>query len=219
MFPWKRIGIFFLMLLFCACAWKKEGPHGPFEPGKVLRYKEVGLASWYGGEFHGRKTACGEIYDMYGPTAAHRTLPFHTRVRVTNLENGRKTEVRINDRGPFVSGRIIDLSQNGAKAIGLLGPGTAPVSVEAIGYDEGRVPSPEGTYSIQVGSFTEKENALRFQTDLAKIHRQVHIVFWESNLKRLYRVRLGAFRSEEEARRYTEKLRQQNLPGFIVRED
>jgi rare lipoprotein A len=219
MLPWERIGVFFLVLLFCACASKKEGLRKPLDPGKILGYKEVGLASWYGGEFHGRKTACGEIYDMDGPTAAHRTLPFHTRVRVTNLENGRKTEVRINDRGPFVSGRIIDLSHKGAQAIGLLGPGTAKVSLEAIGYDGGPAPSMEGTYAIQVGSFAERENALRFQEELGKSHRQVHIVLWESNFKRLYRVRLGAFRSEDEARNYAEKLRQENLPGLILRED
>jgi rare lipoprotein A len=156
---------------------------------------------------------------MYAMTAAHRTLPFHTRVRVTNLENGRKAEFRINDRGPFISGRIIDLSYSGARAIEMLGRGTAKVSVEAIAFDGDQPPSFEGIFAIQVGAFAEKENATRFQEQLEKKYFNVHITLWESNLKRLYRVRLGAFRTEEEARRNIKILRKDNLAGYVVRED
>jgi rare lipoprotein A len=211
---------FSLMILLTACSFpKKEVRDEPFEPAKGIRYREVGLASWYGEEYHGRRTANGEVYDMYAMTAAHRTLPFHTRVRVTNLENGRKAEFRINDRGPFISGRIIDLSYSGARAIEMLGRGTAKVSVEAIGFDGGQPPSLEGIFAIQVGAFAEKENATRFQEQLEKKYLNVHMTLWESNLKRLYRVRLGAFRTEEEARRNIKILRKDNLSGFVVRED
>jgi rare lipoprotein A len=207
-----------IFLSLCACA-KREVRYEPFEKGKMARYREEGLASWYGGEFHGRRTANGEVYDMHAMTAAHRTLPFDSRVRVTNLENGRTAEFRINDRGPFISGRIIDLSYSGARAIEMLGKGTARVFAETIGFAGGHPPSVEGIFAIQVGAFAEKENATRFHRQLEKKYPNVHIVLWESNIKRLYRVRLGAFRTEAEARRNLEILRKDNLSGFVVRED
>jgi rare lipoprotein A len=95
-------------------------------------YKEKGLASWYGNPFHGRKTASGEVYNMHERSAAHKTLPLHTWVEVKNLKNNKKMVIRINDRGPFVEGRIIDLSQAAAKELGVYRPGTAPVVVTAI---------------------------------------------------------------------------------------
>ncbi len=96
-------------------------------------YREQGMASWYGSDFHGRPTSSGEPYDMHGMTAAHRTLPIPTWVEVTNLRNGRSVIVRINDRGPFVDGRIIDMSYAGAEALGMVRAGTAPVEVRALG--------------------------------------------------------------------------------------
>ena len=214
----KTIALFILILLFMACAPKKIS-YPPFEPGKEFRYRETGLASWYGEDFHGRKTANGEVYDMYAMTAAHRTLPFNTRVKVTNLDNRKKTEVRVNDRGPFIAGRIIDLSRSGAQELAMLGPGTARVMVEAVGFYSGAAQSLEGVYTIQVGAFQERDNAYRFREELSKRHPRVHVVLWETNTKRFYRVRLGAFRTEEEARRYYENLRRENLSGFVVRED
>jgi rare lipoprotein A len=100
-------------------------------PGSLRRVQE-GVASFYADEFHGRKTANGEVYDMYAMTAAHQALPFNTRVRVTNLDNGRAVVVRINDRGPFIKGRLIDLSYGAAAAIGMIGPGTARVRLEVL---------------------------------------------------------------------------------------
>jgi rare lipoprotein A len=210
--------IFLLFLFFCGCAPKKI-THPSYEPGKEIRYRETGIASWYGEDFHGRKTANGETYDMHAMTAAHRTLPFNTRVRVTNLDNGRKTELRINDRGPFVPGRVIDLSRSGAKEIEMLGPGTARVLVEAVEFAPGAAQSIEGVYSIQVGAFQERDNAYRFRDDLAKRYPNVRVVLWETHTKRFYRVRLGAFRTEEEAKRYFDQLRRENPSGFVVRED
>lgn len=213
--------LIFLFIFFVACApLPKERLYAP-RPGEeeFWRYREVGLASWYGEEYHGRPTANGEIYDMYAPTAAHRTLPFHTIVRVVNLENGKVTKARINDRGPFVPGRIIDLSKKGARDIDILTKGTAKVSLEIIGYGGQIPPSLEGTFSIQVGAFIEKENARRLQEQLQKRHSPVRIILWESNRRCFYRVRVGSFRSEAEAQRYAEFLRQENLPTFVVRED
>jgi rare lipoprotein A len=214
----KTIALFILMLLFMACAPKRVA-YPPYEPGKEFRYRENGLASWYGEDFHGRKTANGEVYDMNAMTAAHRTLPFNIRVKVTNLDNGKTTEVRVNDRGPFVAGRIIDLSRSGAQELGMLGPGTARVLVEAAGFYSGAAPSLEGVYAIQVGAFLERDNAYRFREELSKRHPRVHVVQWETNTKRFYRVRLGSFRTEEEARRYAENLKRENLSGFVVKED
>jgi cell division protein FtsN len=101
----------------------------------------------------------------------------------------------------------------------MLGPGTAKVLVEAVGFAPGAALSIEGTYSIQVGAFLERDNAYRFRDDLAKRHANVRVVLWETHTKRFYRVRLGAFRTEDQARRYYENLRKENLAGFIVRED
>jgi len=95
-------------------------------------WTETGIASWYGNPYHGRTTASGEIYDMEAMTAAHRTLPFHTIVLVENLRNGRSTTLRINDRGPFVRGRTVDVSRRAARELDLIGPGTAPVRLTVL---------------------------------------------------------------------------------------
>jgi rare lipoprotein A len=212
--------VFFLLLLFVAsCAAPRPPRVEPFKPGEGVRYQEIGIASWYGADFHGRQTANGETYNMYAMTAAHRTLPFNTRLRVTHLENGKQIEVRINDRGPFVPGRIIDLSKSGATALGMLGEGTARVRIETLGYAGGRPPRLEGKYGIQVGAFIEKENAERLKANLAKDHPKVRILLWESNSRRFYRVRLGMFPTEAQAQRYLDSLRKENLSGFVVRED
>jgi rare lipoprotein A len=125
-------------------------------------YLEIGVASWYGKKFHGRLTAMGETYDMFGQTAAHKTLPLPTIVKVTNLDSGESIIVRVNDRGPFHDDRLIDLSWGAAKALGFENQGTAPVVVEAI--DElnhpelGKLKHQE-SYYLQVGAFTDRERA------------------------------------------------------------
>ncbi len=115
---------------------------------------QEGYASWYGGKFNGRLTSSGEVFDTNVKTAAHKTLPFGTVVRVVNLENGRSTTVRINDRGPFVEGRIIDLSRAAAEELGMVSSGVAKVSVEVVDL----VKAP-GTFAIQIGSYSEQKNA------------------------------------------------------------
>jgi len=208
-----------LLLFLAACAPRKEISFEPLGDGKSFRYKEIGIASWYGKEYHGRNTSNGEVYNMYALTAAHPTLPFHTLVRVTNLENGKGVEVRINDRGPFVEGRVIDLSYTGAQTIEMLGKGTARVAVEATLPADGKGSPLEGTFAIQVGAFAEKENAERFQRELERRFFRVRTVLWESNQRRIHRVRFGAFRSEVEARSYLEILKRDNISGRVVRED
>ncbi len=208
-----------LLLFFAACAPKRELIYEPLGDGRSFRYKEIGIASWYGKEYHGRKTANGEVYNMYAMTAAHPTLPFHTQVRVTNLENGKNVVVRINDRGPFVEGRIIDLSYTGAQKMDMLGAGTAKVAVECTLFPDGGNSPVEGIFTIQVGAFFEKENAERFQSDLERKYPRVHTVLYETNQRRIYRVRIGAFRSEAEARRCLGLLREEGLAGMILRED
>src|SRR6185436_6121786 len=121
---------------------------------------QSGTASWYGPGFHGRQTSSGELYDQNGMTAAHKTLPLGTRVRVTNVQNERSVEVRINDRGPFVGNRIIDLSYAAAKAIDMVGAGTAQVLIEIL-----ETPVPISSvpsslrFTVQIGSFTKRESA------------------------------------------------------------
>ena len=134
---------------------------------KVENYRETGIASWYGADFHGKKTSSGEPYDMYAETAAHRVLPFDTKVEVANLKNGRKTIVRINDRGPFIKDRIIDLSYTSAKEIGLVGPGTAPVEIKVIEAADTATSEWKGIFTVQVGAFKKQENALRLKEKIS----------------------------------------------------
>lgn len=122
-----------LSLLGSACG----GRHLPRDTPRLADYTERGLASWYGKKFHGRRTANGERFDMHRPSAAHKTLPFGVSVRVTNLDNGRKIVVRINDRGPFVEGRIIDLSKAAAKKLGMIEAGVVPVKIEVVDLGPG----------------------------------------------------------------------------------
>jgi peptidoglycan lytic transglycosylase len=158
-------------------------------------YRERGLASWYGTKFHGHKTSNGEIYDLYQPSAAHKTLPIPSYVRVTNLENGRDIIVRVNDRGPFHSDRIIDLSYAAAVKLGYMEQGTASVEVEALniaGVDDRRG-SIDGDYRfLQVGAFGEQLSAQRLQAELApKLSVPVVVSPVQSGQNLLYRVRVG----------------------------
>ena len=127
----------------------------------VSAFEQEGLASWYGGKFQGRQTASGEIFDTNEFTAAHKSLPFGTIVKVTNLENGKTTVVRINDRGPFVPGRIIDLSRAAAAHIGLAGQGVTKVRIQVLAPDSPEAAELAATYSIQVAAFRNREYAER----------------------------------------------------------
>jgi rare lipoprotein A len=151
---------------------------------------ETGVASWYGPDFHGRPTSNKEIYDMYDMTAAHRTLPFGTYVMVTNLDNGRTATVRINDRGPFVGDRIIDLSYAAARVLGMIGLGTVPVRLEVL-RDISSVPVSRG-WSVQAGSFISKDNASNLARKLKGNYEGVYIALFKTSTQVYCRVRIKA---------------------------
>lgn len=179
-------------------------------------FTEEGVASWYGAQFNGRRTSNGEVYDMYQLTAAHRTLPFNAVVRVTNLSNGKQVNVRINDRGPFVANRIIDLSYSAAEAIGMVGPGTAEVRLDVMAGPDPNV----GFFGVQVGAFQVKENAERLQRRLSARYAPVTIVEFDSPNGVYYRVRAGRLPSEAAARELANQLQQQDgAVALVVRLD
>ena len=165
---------------------------------------ETGLASWYGVPYHGRRTSSGEVYDMYQVSAAHREIPLGSWVEVTNLTNGRSLTVRINDRGPFVEGRIIDLSYAAASLLGVVGPGVAQVRVRLAQPP----PGAHGPvrYAIQVASFTAESSARTLKTELEPEIAGVHIVRALVGGEAYYRVRIGSFGSRTEAQATGERL-------------
>jgi rare lipoprotein A len=177
------------------------------EPAPV-GYTEEGNASWYGNPFHGRRSSNGEVYDMYKLTAAHRTLPFETMVRVTNLNNGKTTTVRITDRGPFVDNRIIDLSQAAAREIESIGPGVVPVRVEVLG----NVDVTAGFFTVQVGAFHDRGNAERLRDRLNASYSPIFLQQYDSPDGAFYRVRVGRISGQQAAQDFGEKLR--NAEGF-----
>ena len=193
-------------------------------------FTQKGKASWYGKKFHGRKTANGERYDMYGTSAAHKTLPLGTWVRVNNLDNGRTLDVRINDRGPFVHGRIIDLSYGAAKKLGVVGPGTANVTVTALGS---RVAAAQpatskpatyrpvdwsrGQFTFQVGAFSDPQNAERYKNKLGSLYKNAHIApYFHPDHGKLYGVRIGLATTYKQALDYKTALRQKGFPGAFT---
>lgn len=203
---------------------------------EVLPRKErvqVGVASWYGKEFHGKPTASGEPFDMYDLTAAHRTLPLGSRCKVTNLENGREAVLKINDRGPFVRGRILDCSYGAAQRLGFAGKGLAKVRIEVLeagrGRPAGQIPAGEilvgaagvpaqvldGSYTVQVGAFLNADNATRLRDRLKESHADAYVVKFHD----FYRVRVGHLASEEEAEALQRRLAEGGLEGFVTRNE
>jgi len=193
----------------------------PIGAGSLSRSlaSETGFASWYGYPYHGRQSASGEIYDMETLTAAHRTLPFQTIVRVLNLENDKRVDVRITDRGPFVDGRIIDLSHAAANVIGLIGPGTARVRVDVLRMsDDASLGA--AFFAVQVGAFRDRDNAERFRARMAARYGSARVVQHEGN-PTLWRVLVGQETSETDARTLSEKIRRDygEKNAFVVRLD
>jgi rare lipoprotein A len=192
-----------------------------------------GTSSWYGPKFHGKFTSNGERYNMYDMTAAHKTLPMNTIVKVTNRRNKKSTVVRINDRGPFVANRIIDLSKSAAKKIGMIGAGTAPVTLEILGFQtKGKrfIPtkkelkkSPKnqpmvGGFALQIGSFSKIDGAIITQEKFDNTDGYKTIIKDVDNgLSRNFKVWLTGFKTEQEARDY--KALSKFTGAFIVRED
>lgn len=237
--------VFFLILaaLFCSllgCA-AHEPPAPPRPAGYPKPYKvygkwyqplpdskgfrQSGIASWYGEDFHGKKTSSGEIYNMYALTAAHKTLPLGTYVQVHNLENNRRIDLRINDRGPFVRGRIIDLSYMAAKEIDIVGSGTARVEVVALAtpvVSDGGTPRYEpvdlhaGNFTFQVGAFVNRENAERLTAKLSQKYKNAHIAVYDRGDQIFYRVRVGSFATLEQAAAQEAVLLRDGYPDVFV---
>ncbi|MBI2571413.1 MAG: septal ring lytic transglycosylase RlpA family protein [Candidatus Schekmanbacteria bacterium] len=166
---------------------------------------EKGEASWYGEPYHGRESSSGEIYDMYALTAAHRTLPFGTRVRVVNADNDAEVVVRINDRGPFVSGRIIDVSRRAAEALEMLGPGVVPVRLYLL--EAGQVPASGQAFTVQAGSFRDRRYAESLVRALTAERFSARIEEAAIPQGTTYRVRVGRFATQEEAERVSRNVR------------
>jgi len=199
-------------------ASRTSGPPPAIErqPAVPGEYVEEGVASWYGVPFNGRRTSNGEIYDMHEYTAAHRTLPFNCVVRVTNLNNGKHTEVRINDRGPFVANRVIDLSLSAAQAIEMVGTGTANVRLEILSGPNPNV----GFFAVQIGAFKVQENAERLKAQMAESYPPVSIATYDSPNGTFYRVRIGRLPSEDAAQKLADQLHNaEQLTTFVVRLD
>lgn len=177
-------------------------------------YRETGVASWYGRDFQGRTTASGEIFDLNGISAAHRTLPLGTVLSVTNLDNVKSIQVRISDRGPFVKGWVLELSFGAAKELGFAAQGTARVNIESL-----EPVRDNAVYTVQAAAFAEEENAKTLKARLQRKYETVYIVSHESNVGKFYRVRVGAYPSEEKAERIAGKLTLDGLEPVVVRKD
>ena len=198
------------------CAKKKK----PVPVARIalpqVRSPETGLASWYGHPYHGRPAANGEIYDMETLTAAHRTLPFGTWVHVTNLTNERTVDVRIIDRGPFIDGRIIDLSHAAARAIDMIGPGVAQVRVDVISFPA--MPPSENLFAVQAGAFRDKSRADRLRATLEKEYGPARLVLHDGEPP-LWRVLVGRESTQDGANLLAERMRIKLRAAFVVRLD
>lgn len=193
-----------LMILFSSCS------RNQYETTPTVI---TGQASWYGPKFHGRTTSNHEIFDMYDMTAAHKSLPFGTYVMVTNLDNGRSVKVRINDRGPFIRGRVIDLSYAAAKVLGMVGTGVVPARIEIL--SDISVDADGQRFAVQVGAFVVKENAEALKSRLDKKYNNVYISQFKTPNRVYYRVRLY-FDSRSDALKTAKSLQKQEFDVFIV---
>ncbi len=206
----------------CASAVKEPGPPAPVLPDASVSqeaapsqvYRETGIAAWYGKELQGRKTASGEVFDLHGLTAAHRTLPLGTVIRVTNLDNFKTVRVTVNDRGPFVKNRILDLSYGAARELGFIEQGTVRVKIETL-----KAVPEDARYTVLAAAYTEEENARMLRERLSKKFEHVSVVPRETNCVRFYQVRIGSYQSEERAEHVAGKLTLEGLEPVVIRKD
>jgi rare lipoprotein A len=214
-----------IVVLLAITACGKKVPVTSRSTGSIARSELEGLATYYAEPFHGRRTASGEVFDSYGElTAAHRTLPFNTVVKVTNQSNGRDVEVRINDRGPFVDGRVIDLSARAAREIDMVRAGTVPVKLTIIkaaaavnrGVSPAPSPSSSPVYTIQVGAFETQTAAEALQKKLQERYNDVTVQTF-STTRTLYRVRVGRLADLASAEKLARQLRDEQFDPFVVR--
>ncbi len=212
------IVLWFILLALVGCGRNSVKVLNPADEGTISTAlsldERIGYASWYGHPYHGRRTSNGETYDMYKMTAAHRTLPFDTVVRVSRIDNGKEVTVRINDRGPFVEDRIIDLSYAAAKQIEMLGPGTTKVALEVE-----RVVANPFPLTIQVGAFRDETNARALGNSLEVKYKPVRIRAFDSAEGLFYRVLVGEFSDSQQAKLMLQSLKHEKRDAFLVRMD
>ncbi|MBN2399332.1 MAG: septal ring lytic transglycosylase RlpA family protein [Candidatus Aminicenantes bacterium] len=214
-----------VLLFAVSCSARKNSRSEPPQPALETvgsSFSQTGIASWYGDDFHGKRTANGEIYDMHKLTAAHQTLAFHTMVEVENLENGKKVLVRINDRGPFLKNRIIDLSLQAAQRLAMTAQGTAVVHLRVVRW-RGAAKTAESTistndaveYCVQAGAFTVRENADDLLLTLAEIFPGLQFkVIMEDGM---FKVLSQNFTAADRCRDIITKMDNFHLHGFIRR--
>jgi rare lipoprotein A len=206
------------MILLCSGCGRRRNDRLARPAAAPVGLTETGVASWYGHPYHGRQSASGETYDMEQLTAAHRTLPFGTWVDVLNLKNDKRVAVRINDRGPFLDGRIIDLSRAAARAIDMIGPGIVPVRVRVISAP---AEPAAGTFAVQVGAFRELHNAERLRREMEQRYGAARLVRREGD-PGIWRVLVGLERTPEGAGALAERIRKDRggrSAAFVVRID
>lgn len=203
------------LLLAIGCSMPPAKVRVP-EPS-ASRLSQTGIASWYGPGFHGKATSSGEIYNQNEFTAAHQTLPLGTRVMVSNLENGSSAEVTINDRGPFAKGRIIDLSYAAAQLLNMVGPGTALVRLDVL-ESPIQISTIRNTldYTLQLGSFSQLENARQLRDRAARSFAGVTIAPLQSKDTTYYRVHLGTYSNRSEAEAQAQQVTQAGYSVIIM---
>jgi len=219
----RRAALALLVAGMAGCAVVREP-----SPPRVVRGVQEGVASWYGPGFHGNRTANGEVYDQYELTAAHPSLPLGTRVVVTNLANGRSVEVRINDRGPYVDGRAIDLSYAAARTLGIVRPGTARVRIEVLGPPRAGtarlVPPaphdlPTAAYCVQVAALGDAGRAEHLRRLLAERFAEAFVSPFAFSDRRYYRVRLGPYPFRGVALARAELVSRLGYPAIVVEQE
>jgi len=180
----------------------------------VTAFHQTGTASWYGKEFHGRRTANGDLFDMHGLSAAHRTLPLGSLIRVTNLGNNRNITLRVNDRGPFIKSRVIDLSYGAARELGFAAEGTAQVAIERLDELPGTTP-----FTVHAAQYVEEENARLLKDRLSAKFETISIIPGATNLGTLYHVEVGIYATEEKAEIVARRVTQEGLEPVVIRKD
>lgn len=213
LYPILLVALLSIVITSCGTTERASKPvsYPDAGAGEVI---EEGVASWYGPNFHGKLTANGERYDMYGLTAAHRTLPFNTLLRVENLENDESVVVRINDRGPFAKNRIIDLSKKAAEQIDMIGNGTAPVKLILLEGDLENSRTTDlktATYTVQLGSFQSEAGAF----ELSRKIKGSRVEQISLNNQTVYRVYYGVYIDKEKARRTLQDLQSDGFSGYV----
>jgi rare lipoprotein A len=183
-------------------------------------YQEKGIASWYGPSFHGRHTSCGEVFDMYKPSAAHKLLPMRTKIRVTNLENGKSLTLTVNDRGPFVPGRVLDLSYAAAKRLAMVDKGLARILIRTSGPVEGqKARDLRGEFFVHVGSFEVETDALTLLEDMKSLRYKastLKVVKADRDGETRWRVEVGPFKSMSDADKAESRVVKDYPSAFVV---